>query len=69
GIDMSSEQALGSGFATAMAISAVLCGLGGLTAALTIRRAAPAAAHSLPAVNAGCQDPCTRVETPSSRHG
>ncbi|MBO0811770.1 MAG: MFS transporter [Microlunatus sp.] len=60
GIDMSSGRALGPGFGTAMLISAVLCGLGGLAAALTITRATPVEVNTLPGVNAGCQHPATR---------
>jgi EmrB/QacA subfamily drug resistance transporter len=68
GIDMNSGGPLGTGFATAMLISAGLCGLGGLTAALTVRRGRPFVPHTLPAVNQACQHPCTRVAS-GDQHG
>lgn len=68
GIDMSSDRPLGPGFATAMLICAVLSGLGGLTAALTVRAGRPFRPHTLPAVNQGCQHPCTRTGRDDRRH-
>ncbi|MGH3096779.1 MAG: MFS transporter [Streptosporangiales bacterium] len=61
GLDTSGGS-LGDGFATAMFISAALCGLGGLVAAMTVDRVTPVRTHTLPAVNQACQHPCTRTE-------
>lgn len=61
GIDTSTDGPLGPGFGTAMLISAVLCGLGGLVAAFTVNRGTPTRSHILPAINQGCQHPCTRL--------
>jgi EmrB/QacA subfamily drug resistance transporter len=62
GLDTSSRASLGSGFAAAMYITAALCGLGGLVAAITVGERAPVHTHTLPALNQGCQDPHTRTE-------
>jgi hypothetical protein len=67
GLDTSSGGSLGSGFATAMYISAALCGLGGLIAAATVGDRAPVRSHALPAVNQGCQHPCTRTQPTNHR--
>lgn len=53
---------LGPGFSTAMLISAGLCALGGVVAALTIRTGAGFAAQVTPALNQACQDPATVTE-------
>jgi hypothetical protein len=51
---------LGDGFGTAMLISAGLCVLGGVVAALTVGPGTPVRAHALPALNHACQSPRTR---------
>lgn len=56
----SGTDGLGPGFARAMLISAVVCAAGGAIAFGTVRRSTPVDSHPLPAVNAACQDPCTR---------
>ncbi|RRO20591.1 DHA2 family efflux MFS transporter permease subunit [Saccharopolyspora rhizosphaerae] len=48
---------LGPGFATAMLISAVLCGAGGVLAALTIGKGDRVETPPLPGLNHACQDP------------
>jgi hypothetical protein len=48
GLDNSGTGPLGPGFACAMLISAALCGLGGVTALLTIKRQTPVQLHTLP---------------------
>lgn len=67
GLDTTSGGSLGTGFATAMFISAGLCGLGGVVAAVTVGRGTPVGTHTLPAVNQGCQHPCTRAEPVRTR--
>lgn len=67
GLDTTSGGALGPGFATAMFISAALCGFGGLVAAVTIGKRTPVQAHTLPAVNQACQHPCTRTRPAEAR--
>ncbi|MQA03354.1 MAG: DHA2 family efflux MFS transporter permease subunit [Streptosporangiales bacterium] len=62
GLDTTSGGPLGDGFATAMFISAALCGVGGRTAAVTVEKVTPVATHTLPAVNQACQHPCTRTD-------
>lgn len=52
--------ALGPGFGRAMLISAGVCAAGGLISFVTVRQSTPVEPHPVPAVNAGCQDPCTR---------
>ncbi|GAB3419855.1 MFS transporter [Flindersiella endophytica] len=67
GID-GAEGSLAAGFPMAMLISAVLCGLGGVLAWLTIRNAKPVDNHPLPAINHACQAPCTlRIELPDTK--
>lgn len=60
GLNTSGEAPLGDGFARAMLICAVLCGLGGLVAACTVGRGTAVTCHTLPAVNQACQHPATR---------
>lgn len=62
GLDTTSGGSLGGGFATAMYICAILCGAGGLVAAVTIGEHTAVRAHALPAVNQACQDPGTRTQ-------
>ncbi|MET9200684.1 MFS transporter [Gordonia sp. NPDC003585] len=57
GIDSGPGQPLGSGFHTAMIISAICCALGGIVAAATIRSGAPVTPHVQPAMNHACQPP------------
>ncbi|ASU78611.1 MFS transporter [Actinopolyspora erythraea] len=52
-------QPLGQGYGNAMLISAGLCVVGAVLAALTIERAERVRTVPLPAVNHACQDPCT----------
>jgi EmrB/QacA subfamily drug resistance transporter len=66
GIDGSTGNSLGPGYARAMLISAVLSGVGGVLAFLTIRRGTRVDLKPLPAVNHGCQHPCTRSEAPAA---
>ena len=61
GISAGPGQPLGSGFTTAMLISAVCCALGGVVAAFTIRSGTGFRPQVTPALNAACQDPATRV--------
>jgi EmrB/QacA subfamily drug resistance transporter len=51
---------LGDGFGVAMLISAGLCALGGVVAALTVGPGTLVRAHPLPALNHACQSPRTR---------
>jgi hypothetical protein len=60
GIRAGPGQPLGPDFSLAMAISAALCVVGGITAALTIRTGADFAHQVLPGINHACQDPSTR---------
>lgn len=60
GLDATGEGPLGPGYTTAMIISAVLCGLGGLIAALTVRTAVPTRAHALPGLTHACGPPAAR---------
>jgi EmrB/QacA subfamily drug resistance transporter len=60
GIRSGPEEPLGPGFSLAMLICAVLCAIGGITAALTVRAGADFAHQVLPGVNHACQDPSTR---------
>jgi EmrB/QacA subfamily drug resistance transporter len=60
GIQANPGQALGPGFSLAMHICAVVCVVGGITAALTIRTGAEFAHQVLPGINHACQDPSTR---------
>ena len=60
GIHAGPGQPLGAGFPLAMAITAVCCVIGGITAALTIRTGADFTHQVLPGINHACQDPCTR---------
>jgi hypothetical protein len=64
GIDNSGTSSLGPGFARAMLISAALCGLGGITALLTIKRQTPVQLHTLPGLTQPCQQPSTRTPQP-----
>ena len=59
GIHAAPGQPLGPGFARAMLICAVLCGAGGLVAALTVRTGASVRHHAIPGVEQSCQDPGT----------
>ncbi len=63
GIQSSGDGDLGPGFDRAMLISAGLCVVGGLIAFVTVRTATKVDQHTLPSLNHGCQDPCTRVPT------
>lgn len=60
GLHHRSGGTLGAGFATAMYVSAALCGLGAVVAAFTVGRATPVRTHTLPAINQACQAPSTR---------
>ncbi|HYZ02175.1 MAG TPA: DHA2 family efflux MFS transporter permease subunit [Candidatus Binatia bacterium] len=51
---------LGPGFSRAMLISAGICVLGGIVAALTVTRGVAVEPQTLPGVNQACQHPCTR---------
>jgi EmrB/QacA subfamily drug resistance transporter len=64
GLDKSGTGPLGPGFAHAMLISAALCGLGGVTALLTIKRQTPVQLHTLPGLTQPCQQPSTRTRQP-----
>jgi MFS family permease len=61
GIRAGPGEPLGPGFSLAMLICAVLCVIGGVTAALTIRTGADFAHQVLPGINHACQDPSTRL--------
>jgi hypothetical protein len=63
GISAGAGQPLGPGFSLAMAITAVICVIGGITAALTIRSGADVAPQVLPGINHACQHPSTRRPT------
>ena len=60
GISAGPGQPLGPGFSLAMAITAAVCVIGGITAALTIRTGADLAHQVLPGINHACQHPSTR---------
>jgi MFS family permease len=60
GIRAGPGQPLGPGFSLAMGITAAVCVIGGITAALTIRTGADVAHQVLPGINHACQDPSTR---------
>jgi MFS family permease len=64
GLGNSGIGPLGPGFAHAMLISAALCGLGGITALLTITRQTPVQLHILPGLTQPCQQPSTRTPQP-----
>jgi hypothetical protein len=64
GLGNSGTGPLGPGFAHAMLISAALCGLGGVTALLTIKRQTPVQLHTLPGLTQPCQQPSTRTRQP-----
>ena len=61
GIHTGPGQPLGPGFSLAMLITAAVCLIGGIAAALTIRTGADFAHQLLPGINHACRDPCTRV--------
>lgn len=61
GLDNSGTAPLGPGFARAMLISAVLCGLGGITALFTIKQRIPVRLHTMPGLTQPCQQPSTRT--------
>jgi EmrB/QacA subfamily drug resistance transporter len=61
GIRAGPGQPLGPGFSLAMVILAVMCVIGGITAALTICTGADFAHQVLPGINHACQDPSTRL--------
>jgi EmrB/QacA subfamily drug resistance transporter len=63
GIRAGPGQPLGPGFSVAMIITAAICLVGGLAAALTIRTGADYAHQVLPGINHACQDPSTRRVT------
>lgn len=60
GIRAGPGEALGGGFTLAMLITAALCVIGGIIAALTVRTGVDVVHQVLPAINHACQDPCTR---------
>jgi EmrB/QacA subfamily drug resistance transporter len=60
GLSGSTMGPLGPGFGRAMLICAVACGIGGLVALATVRRATPVEPMPLPGVHHACMDPCTR---------
>jgi EmrB/QacA subfamily drug resistance transporter len=66
GLGNSGTGPLGPGFTYAMLISAALCGLGGITALLTITRQTPVQLHILPGLTQSCQQPSTRTPQPTS---
>jgi MFS family permease len=68
GLGTSGTGPLGSGFAHAMLISAALCGLGSITALVTIKRQTPVQLHTLPGLTQPCQQPCTRTPQPTAPH-
>jgi EmrB/QacA subfamily drug resistance transporter len=59
GVSTGTDSPLGPGFGRAMLICAVLCGIGGLVAFATVRRARPVQVSPLPGVHHACQAPCT----------
>jgi EmrB/QacA subfamily drug resistance transporter len=61
GISAGPGQPLGPGFSVAMMITAAVCLVGAIIAALTVRTGADYAHQLLPGINHACQDPCTRV--------
>jgi len=63
GIRAGPRQPLGPGFSVAMIITAAICMVGGLVAALTIRTGGGFAHQVLPGINHACQDPSTRRVT------
>lgn len=68
GLGNSGTGRLGSGFAHAMLISAALCGLGSITALVTIKRQTPVQLHTLPGLTQQCQQPSTRTPQPTGPH-
>ena len=60
GIRAGPGQPLGTGFASAMAITAAICVIGGMVAALSIRTGADVTPQVLPGINHACQQPSTR---------
>ena len=58
GFDPTDAEDLTESFGTAMQLSAALCVLGGVIAALTVRTARPVAATTQPSVLQPCHDPC-----------
>jgi MFS family permease len=70
GIHADPGEPLGPGFARSMLICAVLCAVGGVVAALTVRTATAVRHHVVPGINQACQDPDTREsEAPGARRG
>jgi EmrB/QacA subfamily drug resistance transporter len=63
GIRAGPGQPLGPGFSLAMVITAAICVMGGITAAVTIRTGADVVHQVLPGINHACQDPSTRRPT------
>ncbi|OBA69852.1 MFS transporter [Mycobacterium sp. 1554424.7] len=61
GISAGPGQPLGPGFSVAMIITAAVCMVGAIIAALTVRTGADYAHQMVPGINHACQDPCTRV--------
>jgi EmrB/QacA subfamily drug resistance transporter len=61
GISAGPGQPLGQGFSVAMMITAAVCLVGAIIAALTVRTGGDYARQMLPAINHACQDPSTRV--------
>lgn len=64
GIHSGPGEPLGPGFSRAMLISAVLCALGGVIAAITVRTSTPVDYHVVPGITQACQDPATRTAAP-----
>jgi EmrB/QacA subfamily drug resistance transporter len=60
GIRAGPGQPLGPGFSLAMVITAAMCVIGGITAAVTIRTGADVRHQVLPGINHACQDPSTK---------
>ncbi|HWR49011.1 MAG TPA: MFS transporter, partial [Pseudonocardiaceae bacterium] len=65
GLGNSGTGPLGPAFGHAMLISAALCGLGGITASITITRRTPVQLHPLPGLTQPCQPPSTRTPQPN----
>jgi MFS family permease len=60
GVSAGTDSPLGPGFGRAMLISAVMCGIGGLVAFMTVRKGQVVQLNPLPGAHHACQDPCTR---------